>query len=157
MNKIKQQLDDYADAVYRRAQGNALISEVMDARTAVQAAIKEKMDAKDAEIAALRQIISDTVTAIGSGAGVGVECSLGFLQHIPEEVRETTKALRLDAERYRWLRDPTSDVAQIVDKVTGEAPYDESFGTGGYKTYEYRAGADLDASVDTAMAQAVQA
>lgn len=55
------------------------------------------------EIAALRQIISDTVAAIGSGAGVGVECSLGFLQQIPEEVCETTKALRKGAERLSWI------------------------------------------------------
>lgn len=56
-----------------------------------------------AEIAALRQIITDTVAALDSGAGVGVECSLGFLKQIPEEVRETTKALRKDAERLDWL------------------------------------------------------
>ena len=59
--------------------------------------------------------------------------------------------LRLDAERYRWLRDPTQPVGLVLDKVVGGTPADESTGTGGYRNYEYRAGDDLDAAIDTAM------
>jgi chorismate mutase len=58
--------------------------------------------------------------------------------------------LAKDAERYRWLRNPDQDVSLVLDKVTGEVPADE-FGCGGYRTYEYRAGQELDAAIDAAM------
>lgn len=61
-------------------------------------------------------------------------------------------AAQKDAERYRWLRNPTQDVALVIDKVTGEVPADE-FGCGGYRTYEYRAGDELDAAIDAALEQ----
>jgi hypothetical protein len=54
------------------------------------------------------------------------------------------------AARYRWLRDPTTDVALVIDKVTGGVPVDE-MGGGGYRTYEYRAGEELDAAIDAAI------
>jgi hypothetical protein len=60
-----------------------------------------------------------------------------------------------DAERYRWLRNPTTDVALVIDKVTGEVPADEC-GGGGYRTYEYRAGADLDEAIDRARSEPEQ-
>lgn len=57
-----------------------------------------------------------------------------------------------DAERYRWLRDPKTDVALVLDKRTGYVPPDENIaGVGGYHTYEYRAGEELDAAIDAAM------
>ncbi|WP_208281121.1 zinc finger-like domain-containing protein [Massilia oculi] len=57
-----------------------------------------------------------------------------------------------DAARYRWLRDPDTDVALVLDKRTGFVPPDESVpGVGGYSTYEYRAGEELDAAIDAAM------
>ena len=59
--------------------------------------------------------------------------------------------LRKDAERYRWLRNPDQNVSLVLDKMTGEIPADE-FGCGGYRTYEYRAGAELDDAIDAAMA-----
>lgn len=63
----------------------------------------------------------------------------------------------LDAARYRWLRDPQTDVALVLDKRTGYVPEDESIpGVGGYHTYEYRAGEELDAAIDAAIAQQSQ-
>lgn len=62
----------------------------------------------------------------------------------------------LDAKRYRWLRDPQSDPALVLDKRTGYVPEDESVrGVGGYYTYEYRAGEELDAAIDAALAAQV--
>lgn len=58
---------------------------------------------------------------------------------------------RVDAERYRWLRDPKNDVALVLDKRTGYVPEDEQIpGVGGYHAYEYRAGVELDAAIDAA-------
>ncbi|OAD17158.1 hypothetical protein [Achromobacter insolitus] len=62
----------------------------------------------------------------------------------------------LDAARYRWLRDPQTDVALVLDKRTGYVPVDERFpNVGGYHTYEYRAGEELDAAIDAALAAQV--
>lgn len=59
----------------------------------------------------------------------------------------------LDAARYRWLRDPRTDVALVLYKRTGYVPADESIpGIGGYHTYEYRAGEELDTVIDAAIA-----
>ena len=58
-----------------------------------------------------------------------------------------------DAARYRWLRDPTTDVSLVLDKRTGYVPADEQVpGVGDYYTYEYRAGIELDAAIDSALA-----
>lgn len=63
----------------------------------------------------------------------------------------------LDAKRYRWLRDPKTDPALVLDKRTGYVPEDESVpGVGGYHTYEYRAGEELDAAIDAAIAAIAQ-
>lgn len=60
-------------------------------------------------------------------------------------------ALKADAERYRWLRNPETDCALVLDKRTGWVPPDESVdGVGGYYAYEYRAGEELDAAIDAA-------
>lgn len=57
-----------------------------------------------------------------------------------------------DAERYRWLRNPDTDVSLVIDKRTGWVPPDEHVeGVGGYHTYEYRAGEELDTAIDSAM------
>lgn len=58
-----------------------------------------------------------------------------------------------DAQRYRWLRDPNSSVGLVIDKLTGEMPYDEGTRTGGYGIYEYRAGQELDEAIDRARTQ----
>lgn len=61
------------------------------------------------------------------------------------------ESLAADAERYRWLREPTSDVALVLDKRTDWVPEDETLpGVGGYYVYEYRAGEELDAAIDMA-------
>jgi len=65
--------------------------------------------------------------------------------------RAEVEGLKKDAERYRWLRNPNTDVGLVIDKVTGEIPYDEGTRTGGYHTYEYRAGEELDTAIDATM------
>lgn len=56
-----------------------------------------------------------------------------------------------DAERYRWLRNPDTDAALVLDKKVGWREYDEGTRTGGYAIYEYRCGDDLDEKVDAAI------
>ena len=57
-----------------------------------------------------------------------------------------------DATRYRWLRNPTTEVALVLDKRTNWVPPDEVVpGVGGYWEYEYRAGEDLDEAIDRAI------
>jgi hypothetical protein len=68
---------------------------------------------------------------------------LALLQHVRE--------LKVDAERYRWLRNPDQDVALVLDKQTEYIDADDSVpGVGGYFKYEYRAGEELDAAIDAA-------
>lgn len=67
-----------------------------------------------------------------------------------EKEREAD-ALRVDAMRYRWLRNPDQDVSLVLDKVTGYVEYHEGTQTGGYNTYEFRAGDELDKAIDAAM------
>lgn len=59
--------------------------------------------------------------------------------------------LQADAERYRWLRAPDTDVSLVLDKVVGYEPIGPG-GTGGYNLYEYRAGDELDSAIDAAIA-----
>lgn len=58
-----------------------------------------------------------------------------------------------DAERYRWLRDPYSHVAKVIDKVTCESPRGLYGEFNGYE-YEYRSGDELDAAIDAQLAAA---
>lgn len=69
-----------------------------------------------------------------------------------ERSRQECERMREDAERYRWLRDPSVYVGKVIDKVAGYEPMTE-LGTGGYPIYEYRAGPELDAAIDAAIAQ----
>lgn len=80
-----------------------------------------------------------------------VETENEFLRHALAASRTEVEGLKKDAERYRWLRNPDTDVGLVIDKVTGEIPYDEGTRTGGYHTYEYRAGEELDTAIDAAM------
>ncbi|HGP0289702.1 TPA: hypothetical protein ACLEZY_001087 [Pseudomonas aeruginosa] len=64
--------------------------------------------------------------------------------------RRQDEAIKRNADRYLWLRNPDQDVSLVLDKVSGEVPADE-FGCGGYRTYEYRSGDELDAAIDAAM------
>lgn len=59
----------------------------------------------------------------------------------------------LDAKRYRWLRDPKTDVALVLDKRVGESIRGLNDEFKGYD-YEYRAGDELDAAIDAAMTDA---
>lgn len=61
------------------------------------------IDELKAENEALRKIISDSATSCG--ASVSVECSLDFMAHLPVEIFSVISKLRMDAERYRWLRE----------------------------------------------------
>ena len=56
-------------------------------------------------------------------------------------VQEQIKRMARDAERYRWLRNPTTDPALVIDKRVGPSFWD----------YEYRAGDALDAAIDAAI------
>jgi hypothetical protein len=69
------------------------------------------------------------------------------------DAEQADKAVTLDAERYRWLRNPSQDVSLVLDKVVGETPLSEDGLSGGYKHYEYRSGDDLDAAIDAARAK----
>ena len=60
--------------------------------------------------------------------------------HRADVLRAEVEALRKDAERYRWLRNPDQDVALVLDKMVSSG------------VYEYRAGDELDAAIDAAMA-----
>jgi hypothetical protein len=62
--------------------------------------------------------------------------------------------LKKDAERYRWLRDPNNDVAEVIDKKTGENPHGLYGEFNGY-AYEYRSSEELDAAIDDAMANSL--
>ncbi|HFX1372241.1 TPA: hypothetical protein ACRL92_005762 [Pseudomonas aeruginosa] len=64
--------------------------------------------------------------------------------------RRQEEEIKRNADRYLWLRNPDQDVSLVLDKVSGEVPADE-FGCGGYRTYEYRSGDELDAAIDAAM------
>jgi hypothetical protein len=66
-------------------------------------------------------------------------------------LKAENERLRKDAERYRWLRDPKTDVGLVIDKVVDEIPSEEGTGYDGLKVYEYRAGEELDAAIDAAL------
>lgn len=66
-------------------------------------------------------------------------------------LRAEVEKNRVDAERYRWLRNPDQDVSLVLDKVTGYVEYHEGTQTGGYNTYEFRAGDELDKAIDAAI------
>jgi hypothetical protein len=72
---------------------------------------------------------------------------------LPRASEQADEAVTLDAERYRWLRNPSQDVSLVLDKVVGETPLSEDGLSGGYKHYEYRSGDDLDAAIDAARAK----
>ena len=80
---------------------------------------------------------------------------LGAVQNLEAErdaLLDRLEKSEKDAERYRWLRSPDTDVSLVIDKRTGWVPPDEHVeGVGGYHTYEYRAGEELDAALDSAM------
>ena len=85
-----------------------------------------------------------------------VELLQGENYVLKRDLAELTAELaecRRDAERYRWLRDPNSSVGLVIDKQTGEATYDEGTHTGGFGIFEYRAGEELDKSIDNAIAR----
>lgn len=72
----------------------------------------------------------------------------GQYQEAHEKVKELTAqrdAAMKDAERYRWLRSPTQDVGNVLDKRVGNT-------VEGYGVWEYRAGGELDNAIDAAIA-----
>ncbi|WWA79525.1 hypothetical protein Kintu_gp33c [Xanthomonas phage Kintu] len=88
--------------------------------------------------------------------GMSLHSEGDFVLHSDHEaeiarLRAEVEAYRKDAERYRWLRNPDRDVSLVLDKVTGYIEYHEGTQTGGYSTYEYRAGEELDTAIDAAM------
>jgi hypothetical protein len=70
----------------------------------------------------------------------------------PQQRKPLTDEQQKDAARYQWLRNPTIDVSLVLDKRTEWVEPDENVaGVGGYWMYEYRAGEELDAAIDTAI------
>ena len=67
----------------------------------------------------------------------------GGLQIIAERdaFRVEVEALRKDAERYRWIRNPDQAIGHVIDKMASPG------------IYEYRAGDELDDAIDDAMRQ----
>lgn len=47
---------------------------------------RDELDRKDAENKALRQIVADSVNALGNGSGCSTEASLEFMQKVPKEI-----------------------------------------------------------------------
>lgn len=70
-----------------------------------------------------------------------------------DALQAENERLRVNADRYQWLRDPAQDVSLVIDKRTGFVTPDEHVeGVGGHYTYEYRSGEDLDTAIDAARA-----
>jgi hypothetical protein len=68
-------------------------------------------------------------------------------------VQEQVRRIVEYAERYRWLRNPGTDVALVLDKRGEWIPEDDLIaGIGGYYVYEYRAGEELDSEIDAVIA-----
>lgn len=98
-----------------------------------------------------------TVDPDPRGVSVGVYLGSSCVYHGAHEVPAPAAGDARDAARYRWLRDPKSDPALVLDKRTGYVPVDETIpGVGGYHTYEYRAGEELDAAIDAAISASQQ-
>lgn len=68
-----------------------------------------------------------------------------FLEKQVKNLMRESLSLKKDAARYRWLRDESIDPGSVIDKKIG-CSY-----VGGYPIWEYRAGKELDDSIDTAM------
>ncbi len=68
------------------------------------------------------------------------------------EWRERCLTAEPNARRYEWLRDPKTDVALVLDKQVGESTPGLCGEASGFN-YEYRAGEELDAAIDSAMSE----
>jgi len=80
-----------------------------------------------------------------------IESTLENSAQAMSELKRERDEYKQDAERYRWLRDPCTDVAKVIDKYTHWVQPEEGFpGVGGYWAMEYRAGDELDAAIDAA-------
>lgn len=64
-----------------------------------------------------------------------------------KRIIDENESLKKDAARYRWLRDESIDPGSVIDKKIGHSY------VGGYPIWEYRAGKELDDSIDTAMTE----
>jgi hypothetical protein len=72
-----------------------------------------------------------------------------LLQFENKQLRAQLAEAQKDAERYRWLRNPTVDVGFVLDKCVGHL---ES----GHGIYEYKAGEELDNAIDAARSTSQQ-
>ena len=86
----------------------------------------------------------DEATSLGA--------QLVLMQAEIDALRTRLAEVEKDAARYRWMRSAETEVALVIDKVSGFIPPDEQVpGVGGYHTYEYRSGEELDMAIDDAM------
>lgn len=69
----------------------------------------------------LRTIVSESATAIGNGAGIGIECSLEFMSWLPKEIAGVTSKLRAEI-RDQTMKQFASDAGWELDwnKVRAE-------------------------------------
>jgi hypothetical protein len=84
------------------------------------------------------------------------EAAENLLLDVRDEIRKQPAQPLTDeqkyAARYRWLRNPTTEVALVLDKRTNWVPPDDVVpGVGGYWEHEYRAGEELDEAIDRAI------
>jgi len=81
---------------------------------------QREIDQLKAENEALRKIISESSAACG--AAVSVECSLEFMAMLPAEIGSVLTALRKDAERYRFVRNPIGTSSPLAIWNEGKMP-----------------------------------
>lgn len=82
------------------------------------------------EIELLRKIVSDSASALGNGAVISPECTIGFMQYLPKEIALYTGRLRqqLDEARERNLLateradNAQADAEKARDEARGNLP-----------------------------------
>lgn len=159
MSEIKPVLDDKMKITYEQLCEFAIIAKsrgTLDAFAdiAIQYAGKavkavQQMQRENAELKKSAVLDSKAIQAYWRTAEKSETTINALLSELAAAKQQLADAEK-DATRYRWLRDPNTDVALVLDKCTGYQEYDEGTQTGGYSTYEYRAGAELDAVIDAA-------
>lgn len=83
----------------------------------------------------------ESVRASAERSATGYAC----LHHTSyQAIIARLRAAEADAKRYRWMRNPSTDPASVIDKRVGDS-------VTGFGIWEYKAGDELDAAIDAAM------
>lgn len=143
------QLIDRIESAERRAEDAEEKLESLVATGIVGAIANDRL-----EIMQRMRVVPDAIKELIDASGKFAAMGDDAMERCIKDGAAELDALERDAARYRWLRDPGHDVALVLDKQTEYVSADESVpGVGGYYMYEYRAGVELDAAIDAAMAQ----